>query len=99
MDSRSVVRKPDEPIDMVEVDGTYIAERRKRPRGKAAKAPGAVALLDRTGSPPPDSVDRPLDQPNRRRNSINSTGFRRRKIDRYGPNPQGSTGGQYDRDA
>ena len=96
---RSVVDKPDKPIDMVEVDGTYIVERRKRPRGKAAKASGAVVVLDRTCSPPPDVVNQSLDKPNRRRNSTNSTGFRRRKVDRYSPNLQGSVGGQLDKDA
>ena len=99
MDGRSVVDKPDKPIDMVEVDGVYIAERRKRPRGEAAKAPGAVALLDRIAPPPPDAVNRPQDQPNRRRNPANPAGFRRRKVDRYSPNRQGSMGGQHDKDA
>ena len=99
MESRSVVEKLDKPIDMVEVDGVYIAELPKRPRGEAAKAPGAVAVLDRPGPPIPDAVDRPLDQPNRRRNSTNPTGFRRRKVDRYGPAPRGSVGGQHDEDA
>ncbi len=94
-----MVDKPDKPIDMVEVDDVYIAERRKRPRDKATKASGAIALLDRIRPPPPPAVNRPLDQPNRRRNSTYPTGFRRRKVDRYDPNPQGCVGGQHDNEA
>jgi len=72
--------EPKKPIDMVEVEGVYISERRKVGRGAVTTTTRPVADGSIPGS----------DQPNRRQKRANPTPNKRRRMDRYEqdrPNP------------
>ena len=88
-------KEPNKPIDMVEVEGVYVTERRKVGRGAltATKVPAADHAAD--GSIPGS------DRANRRQNRANATANKRRRMDRYAqdrPNPTRS-GGRVDNKA
>jgi hypothetical protein len=70
-------KEPKKPIEMVEVEGVYISERRKVGRGALTTAtqPAAEAAAD--GSIPG------TDTPNRRQKRANATANKRRRMDRY----------------
>ncbi len=88
-------KEPNKPIDMVEVEGVYVPERRKVGRGAltTTKAPAAEHAAD--GSIPGS------DLPNRRQNRANKTPNKRRRLDRYNQDRPNSarSGGKVDNKA